>query len=306
MMLKYFIKRIAYAIATVWIISTLTFFLMNLVPGGPFLSEKAPSPAILKAMEEKYGLDKPLIVQYKNYLSNVAKLDFGYSIKRKGRLITEIIKEKFPVSAKVGGIAIITAVVCGIPLGALAALKRGKWLDKTIMVIATTGISIPAFVVATSLMVYFGVKLKILPTFGLKTPLHYILPVFSLALYPMAYISRLMRSSLLDVIGQDYIRTAKAKGLSGFIVLFKHALRNALIPVITYLGPLTAGILTGSFVIEKIFTIPGLGGEFINSITGRDYPMVMGVTIFYASLIVIMNLVVDILYVIADPRIKLK
>ena len=305
-MLKYTIKRIAYALITIWIIITITFFLMYLVPGGPFLSEKAPSPEILKAMQIKYGLDKPLIVQYKNYLVNVAQGDLGYSIKRKGQLITQIIGEKFPVSAKLGGFAIITAILFGIPLGSVAALKRGKWLDKTIMVVSTAGVSIPAFVVATALMVYLGVYLKILPTYGLKTPLHYIMPVFSLALYPMAYISRLMRSSLLDVIGQDYIRTAKAKGVSSFFVLFKHALRNALIPVITYIGPLTAGILTGSFVIEKIFTIPGLGREFIVSITGRDYPVIMGVTIFFASLIVLLNLMVDLLYVAVDPRIKLK
>ena len=305
-MLKYTIKRIAYALITIWIIITITFFLMYLVPGGPFLIEKAPSPEILKAMQIKYGLDKPLIVQYKNYLVNVAQGDLGYSIKRKGQLIAQIIGEKFPVSAKLGGFAIITAILFGIPLGSVAALKRGKWLDKTIMVVSTAGVSIPAFVVATALMVYLGVYLKILPTYGLKTPLHYIMPVFSLALYPMAYISRLMRSSLLDVIGQDYIRTAKAKGVSSFFVLFKHALRNALIPVITYIGPLTAGILTGSFVIEKIFTIPGLGREFITSITGRDYPVIMGVTIFFASLIVLMNLMVDLLYVAVDPRIKLK
>ncbi len=305
-MLKYFAKRIAFAVVTIWVITTVTFFLMHMVPGGPFLSEKAPSPEVLEAMEKKYGLDKPLSVQYKNYLKNIVKGDLGVSYKRKGRSINEIISEKFPVSAKVGGIAIVVALLVGIPLGSVAALKRGKWLDKTIMVIATAGISIPAFVVATLAMFYFGVELKWLPTFGLNTPLHYVLPVASLALYPTAYISRLMRSSLLDVIEQDYIRTARAKGVSQFFILFKHALRNALIPVITYLGPLTATILTGSFVIEKIFTIPGLGGEFVNSITGRDYPMIMGVTIFYATLIVIMNLVVDILYCVTDPRIKLK
>ncbi len=305
-MLQYFTKRIAYALATIWIIITITFFLMNLVPGGPFLSEKAPSPEILKAMEAKYGLDKPLIVQYKNYLINIAKGDLGYAIKAKGQRITDIIATKFPVSARLGGLAILAAVVVGIPLGSVAALKRGKLLDKTIMVITTAGVSIPAFVIATSLMIYLGVYVKIFPTFGLKTPLHYVLPVTSLAIYPAAYIARLMRSSLLDVLGQDYIRTAKAKGVASFFVLFKHALRNALVPVITYLGPLTAGILTGSFVIEKVFTIPGLGGEFISSITSRDYPMIMGLTVFYASLIIIMNLVVDILYCIVDPRIKLK
>lgn len=299
-------KRLIYSILTIFLISTITFFLMNLVPGGPFLSEKNPPAAALKAMNEKYGLDQPRIVQYKNYMVKLAQGDLGVSIKKKGRSVNDIIAEKFPVSAKIGGLAILFAILVGIPLGAFAALNRGKWLDSVIMFFATLGISVPSFVLATTLMIFFGVKLGILPTYGLNSPLHYILPVFSLAFYPTAYISRLMRSSMLDVLNQDYIRTARAKGVAPFFVLFKHALRNAVLPVVTYLGPSIAFILTGSFVVEKIFTIPGLGGEFISSITNRDYPLIMGTTIFLASLIVIMNVIVDIVYKVIDPRVNLK
>jgi len=300
----YIIKRLGLALLTIWMVATLTFFLMNLVPGGPFLAEKAPSAAVLKAMEAKYGLDKPLVVQYKNYMLRIAQGDLGVSIKKKGREITEIIGEKFPVSAKVGGVAIVVALATGIPLGAVSALKRGKWQDNLLRFIFTLGIAVPGFVVATSLLILLGVKLPLLPTVGLTSPAHYIMPVITLSLYPMAYMARLMRSSMLDVLGQDYIRTARAKGLSGRIVLFKHALRNSLIPIITYLGPLIAYILTGSFIVEKIFTIPGLGGEFISSISNRDYPLIMGTTIFLASFLILMNLVVDILYKVVDPRIK--
>lgn len=279
---------------------------MYLVPGGPFLSEKAPSKAVLAAMNEKYGLDKPVIVQYKNYIVKFAQGDLGLSLKKKGREISQIIADKFPVSARVGGIAVLIALLFGIPMGSIAALNRGKWIDHTLVFISTVGIAIPGFVVATSLMLFFGVQLRILPTYGLTTPLHYILPAFTLSFYPMSYISRLMRSSMLDVLGQDYMRTAKAKGVSGFMILFKHGLRNAILPILTYVGPLLAYILTGSFIVEKIFTIPGLGGEFISSITNRDYPMIMGTTIFLASLLVVMNVIVDITYKLVDPRIKLK
>ena len=292
------------AIVTIWLVATITFFLMFLVPGGPFLAEKSPSPATLEALNKKYGLDQPVIVQYKNYMLNLVKGEMGESIKQRGRTVSGIISDGFKVSARVGGLAILTAIVIGVPLGCIAALNRGKWLDNLIMVIATCGIAVPGFVVSTVLMLIFSVKLNLLPTYGLSSWRHYIMPVMALAFYPTAYISRLMRTSMLDVIGQDYMRTAKAKGLSQFKMLFKHALRNAILPVVTYLGPLIAYTLTGSFVIEKIFTIPGLGNEFISSITGRDYTMIMGTTIFLASLVIFMNLVVDIAYKIIDPRIK--
>jgi oligopeptide transport system permease protein len=278
---------------------------MNIVPGGPFLSEKSPSPQVLAMLEEKYGLDKPLIVQYKNYMVGLVQGDLGVSLKKKGRLISDIITEKFPVSARLGLVAIIIAISFGIPLGAIAALNRGKWLDNLLMFIATVGIAVPGFVVATALMIIFGVKLHILPTFGLSSPLHFILPSITLAFYPMSYMARLMRSSMLEVLSLDYIRTARAKGVSQFKMIFKHALRNSLIPVITYLGPLLAYILTGSFVVEKIFTIPGLGGEFINSITNRDYPLIMGTTIFLAAILIFMNFFVDLIYKVVDPRVTL-
>lgn len=302
-MASYVVKRIISTILTIFLIATLTFFLMNLVPGGPFASEKAPTPAVQAALDAKYGLDKPLIEQYGNYLHNLVNGDLGISLKQRGRSINDIIGDTFPVSARIGGMAILLAVACGVPMGSIAALKRGKAWDNIIMVISTLGIAVPGFVLATFLMITFSGKL---PTMGLYTSSSYILPVFTLAFYPMAYITRLMRSSMLDVLSQDYIRTARAKGVSGPVILFKHALRNAILPVITYLGPLLAYTLTGSFVVEKIFNIPGLGREFIKAINGRDYPMIMGVTIFLAAILVVMNVLVDIAYRVVDPRIKLK
>lgn len=305
-MLKYIAKRLVMAVVTIFTVATLTFFVMNLVPGGPFMSEKAISPQAQAALEEKYGLDKPLFEQYITYMKGALHGDLGDSLKQRGRTVSGIIASKFPVSAKLGGLAVLTALVIGIPLGCISALNRGKVLDNIIIVIATCGIAVPSFVVCTLLLYFFGVNLGILPTFGLSSGLHYIMPVIALAFYPTAYITRLMRSSMLDVLGQDYIRTAKAKGLSEFIQLFKHALRNAILPIVTYVGPMTAYTISGSFIVEKIFTIPGLGGEFIGSITARDYPIIMGTTIFLATLMVIINLIVDIVYTIIDPRIKLK
>ena len=303
---KYILKRVILSVVTLWLIATITFMLMFLVPGGPFLAEKAPSESTLKALNAKYGLDKPKIVQYKNYMIKFLQGDMGLSIKQRGRTVKQIINSGFKVSARVGGLAILVAVCIGIPLGSIAALNRGKWLDQVIIVISTCGIAVPSFVVSTVLLIIFSLKLGWLPTYGLSSPLHYIMPVIALSFYPTAYIARLMRSSMLDVLGQDYMRTAKAKGLSQFKMLFKHALRNAVLPVVTYLGPLLAYTLTGSFVVEKIFTIPGLGNEFISSIVNRDYPMIMGTTIFLAALLITMNLLVDIAYKIIDPRIRFK
>ena len=305
-MAKYVCKRLGYAILTIFLISVITFTVMNLIPGGPFLGEKAVTPATQAALEAKYGLDVPKPQQYLNYMNGLLHGDFGESLKQKGRTANDIIFSTFPVSARLGGISILVALVAGVGLGSVAAMCRGKWGDQLIMVVSTLGIAVPSFVVATALMKIFGVELKWLPTMGLSTPLHYILPVFTLAFYPMAYITRLMRSSMLDALNQDYIRTARAKGVSKFKMLFKHALRNAILPIITYAGPLLAFTLSGSFVVEKIFNIPGLGREFINCITGRDYPMVMSTTIFLATFLVLMNVIVDILYKIVDPRIKLR
>ncbi|WMJ87827.1 ABC transporter permease [Anaerocolumna sp. MB42-C2] len=302
---KYILKRVSAAIVTIFIVTTITFFLMNLVPGGPFVAEKSISVQAQKALAEKFGLDKPLIVQYKNYLVNALKGDFGLSLKQRGRDVTGIIFSKFPVSARLGGISVLVALIIGIPLGSIAAINRGKWLDNFIIVIATGGIAVPSFVLCTVGMYVFGVHLGLLPTFGLTSPLHYVLPVFALSFYPTAYITRLMRSSMLDVIGQDYIRTARAKGVSQFLSLFKHALRNAILPVVTYVGPLLAYTLTGSFIVEKIFVIPGLGGQFVSSIMNRDYTVIMGTTIFLATLVIVMNTIVDIVYKLIDPRIQL-
>lgn len=303
---KYIVKRVVLGFVTIFVVATLTFFLMNAVPGGPFLSEKAVSPQATAALEAKYGMDKPLGQQYLTYMKDALHGDFGDSLKQRGRTVASIIITKFPVSARLGGLAVLVALVLGIPLGCYAALHRGKFLDRLISVIATCGIAVPSFVVCTLLMYWLGVKAQILPTFGLTSWKHYVMPVMSLAFYPMSYIMRLMRSSMLDVLGQDYMRTARAKGLAQFMRIFKHALRNAILPVITYVGPMLAYTLTGSFVVEKIFTIPGLGSEFIGSITSRDYTVIMGTTIFLASLLVVMNVLVDIVYKIVDPRIKLK
>ena len=305
-MLKYIVKRLAMAAVTIFVVATLTFFVMNLVPGGPFMSEKAISPQAQAALEAKYGLDKPLFEQYTTYLSDALHGDLGDSLKQRGRSVASIIATKFPVSARLGGVAVITALLIGIPLGCISALNRGKALDNAIIVIATCGIAVPSFVTCTLLLYFFGVYLKLLPTFGLSSPAHYVMPVIALAFYPTAYITRLMRSSMLDVLGQDYIRTAKAKGLSQVVQLFKHAMRNAILPVVTYVGPMLAYVMTGSFVVEKIFTVPGLGGEFIKCIQGQDYPVIMGTTIFLATIMVLMNVAVDIIYTIIDPRIKLK
>ncbi|BDC96160.1 ABC transporter permease [Treponema saccharophilum] len=305
-MLKYVVKRVLTAIVTAYLVATLTFFIMNMVPGGPFLSEKAVTPQAQAAMEAKYGLDKPLGKQYITYMTGLAKGDLGLSLKKRGRTVSEIISTKFPVSARLGGLAMVFAVFVGVPLGAVAAFKRGKAIDNALVVLSTAGIAIPSFLSSTLLMYVFSTKLKLLPSLGLNNPQSYIMPVVALALYPTFYIARLMRSSMLDVMGQDYMRTARAKGVSTFKSIFKHALRNAILPVVTYLGPLLASLMTGSFIIEKIFNIPGLGSEFVGAITSRDYPMIMGTTIFLAVFVIFMNVVVDVAYAVVDPRIKLK
>lgn len=305
-MAKYIIKRLLLAAITIFVVATLTFFLMNAVPGGPYEAEKAISPQAKAALEAKFGLDQPLGKQYLTYMNNLLHGDFGPSLKQRGREVKDIIFTKFPVSARLGGISVLVALCLGIPLGCLAALNRGKVADSIIIVIATCGIAVPSFVICSVSMYFFGVKMSLLPTVGIATWKHYIMPVFALSFYPTAYIARLMRSSMLDVLGQDYMRTAKAKGVSEAVMLFKHALRNAILPVVTYVGPMLAYTLTGSFIVEKIFTIPGLGGEFVSSITNRDYMMIMGTTIFLATIMVIMNVIVDIVYKLIDPRINLK
>lgn len=301
--LGYIIKRILLAVLTVWIVLTITFFVMHFVPGGPFASEKAVSPAVQAALEAKYGLDKPLLEQYWSYLVDIiTKFDFGPSLKQRGRMVLDIIVDGLKTSAKLGLFAAIWATVVGIVLGAVAALRRNTIFDRVIMVISTAFVSLPSFIMGSLLLLVFAVKLLWVPANG-ETAKGLILPIITLGLSPMAHIIRLTRSSMLDVLGQDYIRTAKAKGVAPVKIIFGHALKNALIPVITYVGPMLAYIVTGSLVVEQIFAVPGIGRAFVKSIINRDYPLIMGTTIVLASLIVIMNLLSDILYKVVDPRI---
>lgn len=304
-MLKYVGKRVFTSILTIWAVVTLTFFLVRAMPGGPFDGEKITAEMKV-VLNEKYGLDKPLSEQYSIYMKNLLKGDLGESLKYRGREVNEIITYSFPKSAKIGIVSIIFSLVAGTLLGVISALKAGKWPDKLCMFISTLGITVPSFVIGAVLIYYFTVKLRLLPAVGLKGPETFIMPVIALAGSSMAFITRLTRSKFIDVLKSDYIRTARAKGLDKNVVVFKHALRNSLIPVVTYLGPLVASILTGSFVVEKIFVIPGLGNEFVSTITNRDYTALLGVVVFFCTLIVICNLLVDILYVIIDPRIKLE
>lgn len=302
-MAKYIVKRVTMGLLSVFVVATLTFFIMNMVPGGPFMAEKSISPAALASLNEKYGLDQPLGVQYVNYMGKLVHGDLGPSLKQRGRNVSDIITTKLPVSARLAGIAVLAALCLGIPMGCVAAYNRSKWADNAIIVFATCGIAIPSFISSTLLLYSFQ---KVLPTVGLNEWRSYIMPATALAIYPTAYITRLMRSSLLDVMGQDYMRTARAKGVSNFKILFKHALRNAILPVVTYVGPMLAYLMTGSFVVEKIFTIPGLGRDFVSAITNRDYMLIMGTTILLAAVVITANVIVDILYKIIDPRIKLK
>ena len=304
--LKYILKRILLAVLTVWIVITVTFFVMHAVPGGPFLGEKAITAEAQAALEAKYGLDKPLMEQYTTYLTDiVTKFDFGPSLKNRGRDVSAIITDGFKTSVPLGLAAAFIALITGVVLGAVAALRRNKIIDKIIMVVTTAFVSMPSFIMGSLLLILFTMTFKIFPANG-TTAKGLVLPIITLALYPMAYITRLTRSSMLDVLGQDYIRTARAKGVAPGKVIFKHALKNSLLPVVTYFGPMLAYIVTGSLVVEQIFAVPGIGRAFVSSITDRDYPMIMGTTIVLATLIVIMNLVSDILYKVIDPRINLE
>ncbi len=304
--LMYIVKRVLLAIVTIWVVITVTFFVMHAVPGGPFTGEKAVTKQVMAAMEAKYGLDKPLGTQYLTYLKDVClHFDFGPSLKQRGRNVNGIIFDGMKTSVKLGVIAAFIALIFGVVLGSFAALRRNKLVDRIIMVMTTAFVSMPSFIMGSFLLIIFAISFKIFPANGAARN-GLFLPVVTLSLYPMAYITRLTRSSMLEVLGQDYIRTAKAKGVSGTKIIFGHALKNSLIPVITYFGPMLAYIVTGSLVVEQIFAVPGIGRAFVNSITGRDYPLVMGTTIILAGLIVIMNLVGDIMYKVVDPRITLE
>lgn len=306
-MTRYIIKRVIAALISMFFLITVTFFLMHAIPGGPFSAgeQKDLNPEIVEAIRARYGLDQPKWKQYLNYLAKLFQGDMGVSYKKTNYTVNELIVGGFPASAEVGIIAIIVALVIGIPLGIISALKRGSWADILSMVIATIGIAIPTFVIAMLLMYEFCMRHALLPNIGWGTVKHLILPVFCMCLSPIANITRLMRSSMLEVSRQDYIRTARSKGVPEFKVICKHMIRNAVLPVVTYLGPLVAALMTGSFAIERLFMIPGMGRYFVNAVSDRDYTVIMGLTIFYGAFIMICTLLVDIAYALIDPRVKL-
>jgi len=316
--LKYVIKRLVYAFATLLLLITVTFALMHMLPGDPFTGDKKIDPYILKQMKIKYGLDKPIYIQYSNYIGNLIKLDLGVSLKYKNRTVNNIIRESFLYSFDLGLRALIFAVIAGIFLGVVASVNRGKKLDSLAIFIAVIGVSVPSFILGSLIQYFVGYKFseflmfkfhlgyRFFPVSGWDTSWHKILPPFALGLGALASVSRLMRSSMLDVLNQDYIKTAKAKGLSEFKIIIRHTIRNAIIPVITYLGPLSAILLTGTFVIEVIFNIPGLGSDFVESVSNNDYTLLSGLTIFYGTFLILSSVVVDILYGIVDPRISLE
>ena len=306
-MLKYILKRLGAGLVSVFVLVTITFFLMHAIPGGPFspADERNVPEKVLEQIADKYGLNDPLPVQYVKYLGNLLKGDMGVSFKRQDTTVNELIANGFPVSAKVGAWGVALALAAGIPLGIVAAVKRGKLPDGASMVFATIGVSVPSFVVCVLMMYLFCEKWKLFPSYGLTSWRHYVLPVFCMAFSQIAYITRLMRSSMLETMRQDYIRTERSKGVPEFQVVGKYALKNSILPVVTYVGPMVAALLTGTFIIEKLFSIPGLGRYFVSAISDRDYSVTLGLTIFVGTMIVICNLIVDILYAVIDPRVKI-
>ena len=299
-------KRIFSGFITTIFLITIAFFLMHSIPGGPFshTEDRNVPQSVIDAVEKKYGLKDPVYIQYFRYMKSIAKGDLGISFKQQDESVNNLIKTGFPVSARVGLLAVLLSVILGIPLGIISAIKRGTWMDMASMIFATIGIAVPSFVIAILNLYFFCVILHLLPTYGLDSWKAYILPVMGLSFHPISYITRLTRSSMLEVMRQDYIRTARAKGVSEFLVVTKHALKNALIPVVTYLGTLIAALLTGSFVIERIYSIPGIGRQYVSSIGDRDYSVILGMTVFFGVFVIIANIVVDVMYAVIDPRVK--
>ena len=307
---RFILSRTLSIIPTVFIIITLGFFIIRAAPGGPFSREKAVPPGILANLEAKYHMDEPLVKQYFRYLGDVLRGDLGPSFKNKDYTVNELIAMSLPVSITLGLTALVIAVLLGVTAGIISALKQNSALDYTFMSAAVTGISVPTFVIGPVLMLIFAVTLKWLPTSGwidgrngLKT---LIMPAITLSLAQFAYIARLTRASMLETLRSDYIRTARAKGLSMPVIIFKHALKGACLPVVSYLGPAMAGLITGSVVVEKIFAVPGLGVHFIRAATNRDYTMIMGDVIVYSLILIALNFIVDIIYGFLDPRISYK
>jgi oligopeptide transport system permease protein len=304
-MASFLIRRVLTILATLLVLATLTFFLLRIVPGGPFDNEKALPPEIKANVNAKFGLDKPLLAQYFSYLSGIAHFDFGPSFKYEGRTVTEIIEDTLPTSVELGAYSLVVSILIGLPLGILSAYKQNTWIDFSAMFLAVAGISLPSYFVGAMLIYVFALQLHILPAALWDDWTTKILPVITLGSRPASLIARLTRASLLESIRSDYVRTARAKGLAESVVVLKHAMRNSLIPVLTLLGPLAAYVLTGTFVIEYIYAIPGMGKYFIDAVTNRDYPLIMGVTMVYGFVLVTANLVVDLCYAVVDPRIRI-
>ena len=304
-MVKFILKRIGMGLATIFIVITLTFFLMHAVPGDPFAKEGKMPPVVYENLKARYGLDKPLSEQYVMYLKNLAKGDFGDSMKSKTETVNDMIARGVPVSGRLGIQAFVISMFFGVVLGSIAALYQNKGPDYLMMIVALIGISVPSFVMGSVFIQFLAKGSSFLPTSGWGTFTHTILPTIALSLMPLASTARLMRSSMLEVLGQDYIKTAKSKGLKKFVVIMNHAIRNAILPIVSQMGTTLSTLLTRSFVIEKIFGIPGLGSFFVTSIYNRDYTLIMGTTVFYAIVLIAMLVIVDVLYVVVDPRIKL-
>ncbi len=304
-LLLYFIKRILEALGTIVVVATVTFLLLRFLPGGPFDSEKVLPPEIKANIERKYNLDSPLLLQYLTYMKNLAKGDLGQSYKYVGRSVSDIIKQSIKPTFKLGFYAILVAFLIGIPIGVLAASRHNTLVDNLSMACAISGVALPNFLLGALFILFFSLKLGWLPAALWESPIYYVLPVLTLGIRPISIIARLTRSSVLDIIKSDYIRTAWAKGLSERVILFKHVLKNSLIPVLSISGPLVANLLSGSFVVEIIFAIPGMGKHLIQSVNNRDYPLILGLTLLYSLLLVLANLIVDLLYCFLDPRIKL-
>ncbi|HBV98211.1 MAG: peptide ABC transporter permease [Peptococcaceae bacterium BICA1-7] len=304
-MARYILRRLATMLAALWLIITLTFTIMHIAPGGPFASEKKLPPAILDNINARYHFNDPLWKQYTDYLGNLLQGDLGPSFKYENRTVNGIIKDGFPVSATLGCLAISLAILVGLPAGIISALRRNRWPDYLSMFLANLGFSVPGFILAGLLMYVLAYRLDLLPPAMWGTPRQAVMPALALSALPMAFLARLMRSSMLEVLGQDYMRTARAKGLSERLAVWRHAVRNAITPVISYLGTLVATIFTGSFVVENIFAIPGLGRYYVASIGDRDYTVILGVTIFYAAFLMLMNFLVDLAYMFIDPRVRL-
>ena len=305
-MFKYVLKRVLIGFVTLFVLGSATFFLMKATPGSPVNGERFKSKEAQELAIIRYGLDRPVFEQYTMYLNNLARGDLGESYVKEGVYVDKTIADTFPVTARLGGVAFLFALVVGITLGTTAALSKRKWVNNVCMFVATIGVSVPSFLLSMFLIIIFGVELRLLPFVGLRTPANYVLPIIALSLYPISMIARLTRSSMLEVMKQDYIILARSKGTSYKMVVIKHALKNAMLPVVTYAGPAFAFMLTGSFVVETIFSIPGTGKEFVSNISNRDYQMIMGLTLFLGALIITFNIITDIVAAMIDPRIKLK